>query len=119
MRMGGPFGGGTDVLHRQVGANWPLIQKLLADETYAARYRAELARALDGLFAIDAAARRLRELHALIAPAVAGERGERPTHTTVSSPDAFAQSVEGPEGLIEIIRGRHEAVRTALDAAGR
>jgi hypothetical protein len=117
-RMGGPFVANADVLYRDVRTNWPLIQKLLGDEVYNARYRAELARTLEGLFAVETAAHRLRELHALISPAVVGERGERPTHTTISSPAGFTQAVSGPGGLIEIIARRHETVRTAL-ASGR
>jgi spore coat protein CotH len=112
----GGFGGsGTDLLHAQVGSEWPLIQRLMADEVYAARYREQLAHALGGLVAPDAAEARLRALHALIAPAIVGERGERPNHTTVSSPEAFERSVDGPDGLVTFIRGRHEAVRAALD----
>lgn len=109
--------GGNDVLHRQAGPQWPLIGRLLADEVYAARYRQFLQQALRGLFAPDAAARRLRELHALIAPAIVGERGERPTHTTISSRAAFERSIDGPDGLVSFVRARHEAVRTALGAA--
>jgi hypothetical protein len=36
-------GGQDDVLHTNAGANWPLIQRVLADEVYAARYRELLA----------------------------------------------------------------------------
>ena len=122
-RGGGPpfamFGGGNDVLHRQAGERWPLIARVLADETYAARYRSELARALEGSFALDTAAARIRTLHRMIAPAVVGERGERGSHTTVSSPDAFERAVDGPTGLLATIRSRHEAVRAALATTPR
>ena len=114
--IGGMFGGSTDVLHAQVGEEWPLISTLLADEVYAARYREHLEQALGGLFALDAIETRLRQLHTMIAPSVVGESGERPTHTTISSPDAFTTALDGPNGLIAFIRGRHEAVRAALDA---
>jgi spore coat protein CotH len=108
-RFGGP--GGGDVLHQQVGDNWPLIQRLLGDEVYAARYRSALERALDGLLAPEAFARRAQTLHALIASAVLAER---PNYTTVSSADGFKTSVDG---LIASLRARQEEVRTALAQA--
>ena len=111
---GGMFGGNTDVLHSQVGEEWPLIRRLLADDVYAARYRVHLEHAVGGRYAIEAANARLRELHALIAPAVAGAGGERPTHTTVSSPEAFESSVDG---VMTVVRQRHEAIRAALKGA--
>ena len=55
--QGGPFGfgpGGTDVLHEQVGENWPLIRNLMADPVYAARYREHLTQAMGGLFVPEA-----------------------------------------------------------------
>jgi len=110
-----PFGGNRgDVLHRQVGETWPLIQLILDDDVYAARYRAELQRALEGLLEPGAFERRARALHTLIAPAVVGERGERPTHTTVSSADAFTAALDGPEGLVGRLKARHDEVRAAL-----
>jgi hypothetical protein len=114
------FGGaGDDVLHAQVGAQWPLISRLLADEVYAARYRAHLAHALEGLYAPAAAAARMRQLQALISRAVVGDRGERPGFTTVSSPEGFERSIDGPGGLREIIERRHEVIRRALAGAAR
>jgi hypothetical protein len=108
-RFGGP--GGGDVLHQQVGDNWPLIQRLLSDEVYAARYRSALERALDGLLAPAAFERRARALHTLISSAVLAER---PTHTTVSSADAFKT---GLDGLIASLRARQDEVRAALARA--
>ena len=120
---GPPFPGfgsvGGDVLHRQVTDRWPLIQRLLADEVYAARYRELLTHALGGLFAPDAIEKRARELHALVAPSVVGPQGERPSHTTVGSAAAFEQSLDGPGGLLDQIRRRREAVRAALDGTGK
>jgi spore coat protein CotH len=110
----GLFGGGDDILHTGKGSQWPLISRLLADEVYSARYRAHLSRALEGLFAPEAAAARMRQLHTLIAGSVVGDRGERPSHTTISSPAAFERSVDGPGGLRDVIEARHAAVRQAL-----
>ncbi len=115
----GPFGAPSDVLQRNVGPRWPLISILMADETYAARYRQHLEGALGGLFAPEAFGRRARELHALITPFVVGPQGERPTHTSITSADAFAQSVVGPGGLLEIAQKRHNTIREALRANAR
>jgi hypothetical protein len=111
IRMPPPFGSDTDVLQRQVGERWPLIQRVLADEVYAARYREHLARALEGLAAPGAIEKRVRELHTLIAPHIIGRQGERQTHTTLSSPAAFEGAVDS---LLDAIKSRHAAVRAAL-----
>lgn len=111
-RFGGP--GGRDVLHQQVGDDWPLIRRLLDDDVYAARYRTALERALNGLLAPEAFERRARELHALIASAALAER---PTHTTISSADAFKTALDGPDGLIARLKARQDVVRTALTQA--
>jgi spore coat protein H len=114
MPMPPPFGSGTDVLQRQVGERWPLIQRVLADEVYAARYREYLARTLEGLAAPGAIDTRVRELHALVARHVVGPQGERRTHTTISSPAAFADAIDAPGGLLHSIANRYAAVRAAL-----
>ena len=116
---GGMFGGGDDILHTQKGSQWPLISRLMADEVYAARYREHLSRALEGLFAPEAAAARMRQLHTLVARSVVGDRGERPSHTTISSPAAFERSVDGPGGLRDVIERRHAAIRQALAKPAR
>ena len=99
-----------------MGDRWPLIQILLADEVYKARYRELLEYALGGLFAPDAVRKRARELHALIAPSVVGPQGERPTHRTVTSPEAFQAAIDGPGGLLALIEKRRALIRSALDA---
>jgi spore coat protein H len=96
--------GSQDVLHRKVGARWPLIEKVMADPVYAARYRKLLSESFGGAYELDAFAKRARQLHALVAPYVVGPQGERETHTTITSVDAFKQSVDGPNGLVEVVR---------------
>ena len=66
--------GGGDVLHRQVGEEWPLIRRILEDDVYLARYREALEHASGGLLAPEAFERRARTLHALIASAALAER---------------------------------------------
>jgi len=113
IRAAGPFFGG-DVLHRNAGDRWPLIGRLLADDVYAARYRTQLQHALGGLVEPGAFERRARDLHRMITPAVVGEQGERPTHSTISSREAFVRALDGAEGLVARLRARQEAVRSAL-----
>jgi spore coat protein CotH len=105
-RFGGP-GSNDDVMHARTGSQWPLIRTLLDDDVYAARYREHLRHALGGLFAPDAAARRLRELHSLISRAAIED--------PAVSREAFEQSVDGPGGMIEFVKRRHELIRTAID----
>jgi spore coat protein CotH len=108
------LGGGSDVLHRQAGPGWPLIQRLMEDEVYSRRYRELLAHAMGGLFALPAFEKRAKELHALIASSVVGPNGEKPSHTTISSAQAFERSLDGPDGLISRVQRRQETVRAAL-----
>jgi hypothetical protein len=102
------------MFHVGAGANWPLISRTLADTVHRQRYRELLPQAIEGLFEIDAATERLRELHTLIEPHVVGAAGERPGFTTVSSPEAFLQSVDGENGLVSHIRSRRQRVEEAL-----
>jgi spore coat protein H len=106
--------GGRDLLHRTAGERWPLLQKIMAHEVYAARYRTLLAQSLQGAFEYETFARRARQLHALVAPYATGPQGERPSHTTLSSTEGFAQAVDGPGGLLELVRKRQADIRAAL-----
>jgi spore coat protein H len=112
-----PMGGTDDVLHERVGSQFPLIQRLMADPVYSARYREELERALGGLVAAAPLEQRMRELQSLITSAVIGEHGERPKHTTISSREAFEASVTGPGGLVDMMAQRRELIRGVLQRA--
>lgn len=103
-----------EIFHTQVGPEWPLISRVLADPSYAATYRERVERALDGLFGAEAGAARVRQLHALIEPYVTGAEAERDSHRTISSPAAFADSVDGEDGLATHIMRRQSRVRAAL-----
>ena len=118
--MGMMFGGptGTDVLAEKVGARWPLISFLMADDVYRARYRTLLNEAMGGLLAPAAFETRARALHKLISSSVVGPNGERPTHTTISSAEAFERSLDGPDGLIQHVTKREADVRAALAKGG-
>lgn len=121
MDMGGLGGGGggnvdatTEVFHLSVAANWPLINRLLADPVYAEVYRSKLEHALGGLFGEERGPTRMRALHALIAPYVVGPEGEQPGYTYVTSPAAFLDSIDGASGLAAHVLSRQTRVRAAL-----
>jgi hypothetical protein len=106
----------SDVLHRDAGGSWPLIARLLSDPDYNARYRGFLSDSLAGLMAPAAAAHRISELHALIAPAVLGPQGERTTHTTITSETTFRES---PDALLSAMARQQGRIRSALADASR
>jgi spore coat protein H len=120
----GPRGGGgpaiqsarAELFHEDVGAQWPLISLLLSDVVYVETYRAKLEHAMGGLFDEGPGGERLRALHALIAPYVTGANAETETHTTISSAEAFDQSVDGSSGLVAHFSTRRARVREALSA---
>lgn len=106
-----------EVLHTTVRADrWPLIRHVLDDPEYAALYREELERFVDGPFAEERVIARARALHALIAPHVVGPDGERDGSRTIRSAEAFEAAIDGPGGLAEIIARRHQRIREALQA---
>jgi hypothetical protein len=102
------LGWGDDVFYERVGPEWPLISRLMADETYRARYRVHLTDALGGLYAPDALNARVRAWHQLIAPVVASEV---PPRTTVSSPQNFRASIDA---LIASVDRRRSTIKAAL-----
>lgn len=108
---GGPFGRSDDVLHRDTGNAWPLISRLLSDPDYAQRYREHLRYATAGLMEPATMARRVNELHALIASAVVGPKGELQSHTTIASEAAFQAS---PGSLLGEISRQRERIHAAL-----
>jgi hypothetical protein len=104
-----PLGLGDDVFHQRVGREWPLISRLMADETYRARFRVHLANARGGLYTPDTLNARVRAWHQLIAPTVTSEV---PTWTTVSSPENFQRSVDA---LIASVDRRRSTITAALE----
>jgi hypothetical protein len=104
----------VEILHEDVSSRWPLISILLADPVYLEKYRVALAESIEGLFAADAAAARLHTLHDLVAPFLIGAHAETATHTNLSSVQAFADSVDGVNGLLAHLATRRDRVRQAL-----
>ncbi len=105
-----------EIFHTGVGADWPLISKLLANDTLNASYRRHVQEALQGLGSEPSAIERMRQMHALVRPHVVGSEGELPTHTTLSSEEAFLDAVDGPSGLATFYRGRTVRVKEALES---
>lgn len=104
----------ADLFHPHVGDEMPLISRLLADDTYRARYEEHLADALTGAFAVKTFKERVKELHELIRPHVIGDDGETPSYTTLSSESAFEESAQDDAGLLAHVESRHELVLEAL-----
>lgn len=112
MDMGLGFGGGPaagdPILLDGVGADWPLISRLLADPVYQEIYRADVQEVVDTVFASERAEARIRELHALVE---ASALREEPGSTTLSSQAAFEGAADD---LIAHVASRHALVESAL-----
>lgn len=78
-------------------------------------YGDEVARALGGLFAPGTAHARLHALHERISPDMLGEAGEHTPYSTLSSVEAFVDSIDGAAGLVAHIAARHAVVGLALE----
>lgn len=113
--MGGPMGGQPQASlsfdKAGVSAQWPLIRYLLDQPEYYAAYVDNLAEISEGAFAPTPMAETYTRLHTLIAPYVVGENGEQPRYTNLSSPEAFAQSLDS---LIAHAQSRYEATQAFL-----
>jgi spore coat protein CotH len=106
------------IFHSDVGAEWPLIHRLLADPTYNQLYRTALAETSQGLFAQESAQARIRQLHALVAPYVVGEFRERSPYTLLDSPEDFQIDLDGENGLLNQIAYQHAILAEALGNGG-
>ena len=112
---GGPGGDSDSVLLDEVGAEWPMIRRLLDDEVYNATYRERLLELQTGAFDHDATVELANRYHDLISPYVVGDDGEVRGHTFLSSDAAFEASITGgPTALADHIAARHAAVTDAL-----
>ena len=97
--------GGRD-LHRNAGERWPLLQKIMADEVYAARYRTLLTQALEGAFEFETFARRAQQLRAggALRPRAAGR--------------AAAHHAQLPRGVLASCGRARRAARPGPQASG-
>lgn len=86
-------GTGLTLSMSEVSNSWPLIRFLMDDATYRAAYRKHLATAVEGAFEAATFAKRVKELHALVAPHVVGAKGEVAPYSTLSAAATFEASV--------------------------
>lgn len=105
------FSSNQDVLYERLGPGWPLISKLLADDTYRARYRAHLRAAVGGLYSRDALVARVHAWQKLLAPIV---ETDRPVRSFVPVPASYAETIDGPNGLLAMIERRRVLIEAAL-----
>lgn len=106
------------ILHADVGPEWPLIERLLADPVYQERYRQALAETSQSAFALQAATARIEHLHALVAPYVVGESRERAPYTLLGSIEDFEVDLVGDNGLLKQLAYQHELLSKALGDGG-
>jgi spore coat protein H len=96
-----------------VNENWPLINFLIKDEVYKAKYDAYIAETINGAFAPARMTEIYTTFHNLIQPYVTGENGEQEGYTQLRSADAFDQSLNE---LIEHVNSRFTAATEYLNA---
>jgi hypothetical protein len=102
-------GSNSDVFFLNVGKEWPLISRLLADPDYMSRYRAHLRFALGGLYERDKLAARIREWQTLLAASVKSDRPVSIFAGTEDFPTAIATlltAVDRRRSLIEAALAR-------------
>jgi hypothetical protein len=97
-----------------VGADWPLIRRLVDDPVYKAAYYRHMRALVAGPLALPAITARLRAEHALIAPYVTGAEGERPSHTLLAKPADFAAELEE---IVALVTKRNEDAVRVLKTA--
>jgi spore coat protein CotH len=83
-----------------VGDEWPLIRRLMDDDTCRGRYFDFVEEFAAGAFERGAMSARFQSEHDLIAEYVVGDEGERPGYTSLASDDAFLSSVGALEAHV-------------------
>ena len=104
-------GTGLSLSMSEVTSSWPLIRFLIDDATYRTAYRKHLATAVQGAFEAATFAKRVNELHALVAPHVVGAKGEVAPYSTLSAAANFDASAQE---LIDHAKARAAAVAAEL-----
>jgi hypothetical protein len=108
-RGGGGMGRGVrDLDITTVGDDWPLINYLMADPTYLAKYQAYLKETIEGVWQPELLAARYQKYHDLIAPYVEKEEAG---FTQLQSMQAFDG---GLEVLVAHAQARYDAVQAYL-----
>lgn len=107
-----PFGGRTTVMMDETTKRWPLIRFLLDDPVYRVRFRDALASFVRGSYAKETFDAHAGKLHALIAPYVVGDTGERTPYTHLRSVQSFQ---DGLRSLLSAADSRRAAIAAALE----
>jgi hypothetical protein len=120
--IGGAVGGGAtqttlDLFQTRVGADWPLIRRLLADPTYRAVYRGHIEELLNSVLEPSRVSARVRAEYDRIVPYVVGASGEAPERSFAGTASQFEAAAIGPAGIAAILQSRTTAARIALVGA--
>ena len=89
----------------EVGAQWPLIRKLMDDRVYAARYRTELADLRATVFTETTLFPLIDRYHALVSPWAVGPQGEQVGATYLPSASAFFSARTALRAHVQVRRG--------------
>jgi spore coat protein CotH len=119
---GGGVGGGAtqttlDLFQTRVGADWPLIRRLLTDPTYRAVYRGHVEELLNSVLEPSRVSARVRAEYDRIVPYVVGAGGEAPERSFAGTASQFEAAAIGPGGIAAILQSRTTAARIALGGA--
>jgi spore coat protein H len=118
--LGGVGGAGQtalDLFHTRIGADWPLIRRLLDDPVYRAAYRGYLEELLNSVLEPSRVNARVRSEYERIAPYVVGANGEAPERSFAGTAAQFEGAAVGPAGIAALLQSRATAARAALSAA--
>lgn len=106
----------ADIHLGEVSEDWPLIRFLLDDPIYRQDYYKALRESAANEFSRDFILPKIQAYHALIAPYVVGQDGEREPYTLLGTPRAFERSLLGAQlGLLPHLEWRWEEVAKALE----
>jgi len=120
---GGPVGGGgggqtaaLDLFHTRIGADWPLIRRLLDDPVYRATYRGYLEELLNSVLEPARVNADVRAEYDRIVPYVVGASGEAPERSFAGTAAQFEAAAVGPAGVAATLQSRTTAARAALSS---
>jgi len=120
---GGPGGGAgqtttLDLFHSRIGAEWPLIRRLLDDPVFRAAYRGHVTDLLNTVLEPARVSARVRAEYERIAPYVVGAGGEAAERSFAGTAAQFEASTIGPTtGIAALLQNRSTAARVALGGA--
>jgi spore coat protein H len=117
--IGGIGGGQTaalDLFHSRIGADWPLIRRLLDDPVYRAAYRGYVTELLNTVLEPTRVNTRVRAEYGRIAPYVFGPDGESAERSFAGTAAQFEAAALGPSGIAMLLQNRTTAARAVLSS---